>query len=133
VNSFLESETIFKRECETPDGAIFTTTEQKLLRLGLNSAAHPGESDNCAIMLFRSLRRRGVDAEQIIASYAQQIWAMRELSAARGRVMTFGKHQGKTIDEIPRHYLMWALENCDNMPLNLRRAIQIVLKEGSKK
>jgi len=89
--------------CSLPEVAI-TETEQKLIRLGLNSAASQGESDNCAVKLFQSLRRRGVNAEQIISSFTQQTWAMRELAAARGYVVNFGQYRGKTVGEVPHLY-----------------------------
>jgi uncharacterized protein (DUF3820 family) len=38
---------------------------------------------------------------------AQSTWATRELMAARGRVMTFGKFEGRTVGEIPGWYLRW--------------------------
>jgi uncharacterized protein (DUF3820 family) len=107
---------------------VFTAVEEKLIRLGLDPAAHQGESDVCAVKLFRSLRKRGTNADQLISGFCQSTQAVRELMAARGRVMTFGKHRGKTVGEIPLHYLRWALRECDDMPLNLRRAMQIILK-----
>jgi len=39
-------------------------------------------------------------------------------------IMTFGKHRGKRIDEIPCDYLLWALENCDNLAYTVRLAIE---------
>jgi hypothetical protein len=125
--SFLEDRTFFKRNLTSTDGPVFTPTEQKLIKLGLNSAAHPGEVDNAGAMLFRSLRQRGVSAEQMIASYAQQTSAMRQLEAARGRVVDFGKFRGKTVGEVPGWYLRWALKNCRDMSYNLRRAMTLML------
>jgi uncharacterized protein (DUF3820 family) len=109
------------------DGHVFTPVEEKLIRLGLDPAAHQGEVDACAVKLFGSLRRRGTRAEQILQSFATATWAARELSAARGYVVNFGKYRGRTVGELPIGYLKWALRTCDNMPHNLRRAMQIVL------
>jgi hypothetical protein len=106
---------------------------QKLIRLGLDSVAQPGEVDNCAVKLFASLRRRGTTAEQIIAGSCQATQRARELSAARGYVVTFGKYKGKSVGEVPISYLRWLLVNCTNAPYNLRRAISIVLNGGIKK
>jgi hypothetical protein len=113
--------------------SVFTATEEKLVRLGLDPAAHQGESDACAVKLFQSLRRRGVNAERIIASFTQSTWAARELSAARGYMVDFGKFRGKTVGELPGWYLRWALKTCRDMKYNLRRAMQLVLNEGNKK
>jgi uncharacterized protein (DUF3820 family) len=131
MRSFFQDNLIFKREITSSDGPIFTETEQKLLQLGLNSAAQPGEVDNCGAMLLRSLRRRGVSAEQIVASMTQATWATRELMAARGRVVDFGKYKGKTVGEVPPDYLEWALRECSNLSFNLRRAMQLVLDARS--
>lgn len=38
--------------------------------------------------------------------------------------MTFGQHRGKELSEVPDQYLIWALENCRNMPSMLRFAIE---------
>jgi uncharacterized protein (DUF3820 family) len=53
--------------------------------------------------------------------------------SARGRVMTFGRYRGRTVGECPPNYLKWALKTCDNLPHNVRRAMEIVLREGNKK
>ena len=66
-------------------------------------------------------------AEQIIQSFATATQAARDLSAARGYVITFGKYRGRSVGEVPPGYLRWALKTCDNMPHNLRRAMQIML------
>jgi hypothetical protein len=111
--------------------SIFTDTEQKLRRLGLDPAAYPGEVANSAVKLFESLRRRDVTAEQTLRSYARATWTARQLCAARGFVVTFGRHKGKAVGECPPSYLKWALKNCDDMPHNLRRAMQIVVNHGT--
>ena len=107
---------------------LYTAKEESLIRLGLNEAAQGNEIDNSAAALFRSLRKRQVSAEQVIEHCGLPTWETRELSAARGRVMTFGRrYRGKTIGEIPPDYLRWTL-SCDNLPFNLRRAIKLVLE-----
>jgi uncharacterized protein (DUF3820 family) len=132
---YLQNRVVFKAEVWThslPDDLSppFTATEEKLIRLGLNPAAHPGEVDSCAVKLFGSLRKRGTTADQVIQSFATATWAARELMAARGRIVDFGKYRGKTVGEVPPDYLQWAIKNCDNMSFNLRRAMQLVLNQG---
>lgn len=29
-------------------------------------------------------------------------------------VMSFGKHRGKSIEDVPSSYLRWVMENCDD-------------------
>jgi uncharacterized protein (DUF3820 family) len=131
--SFVEDHLIFKREVVSPDGPVFTDVEQKLLTLGLNSAAHQGEVDNAAVMLVRSWRQRGVSAEQVVAAFAQRTFALRQLEAARGYLVNFGKYKGRSVGELPPNYIRWALEECDNLSFNLRRAMEIVLNQGLRK
>jgi len=109
------------------ESSPFTDVEQKLIRLGLDKAAHQGEIDNCGAMLMRSLRKRGVRADQIVRSMTVSTWATRELMAARGYVVDFGRFEGRTVGEVPTWYLRWALKTCDDMSFNLRRAMQIIL------
>jgi uncharacterized protein (DUF3820 family) len=112
---------------DLPEGAVFTPVEEKLIRLGLDPAAHPGEVDVCASKLFGSLRRRGTTADQVIASFGQATQAARQLSAARGYVVNFGKYKGRTVGEVPPDYIRWALAKHNNLSFNLRRAMRIVL------
>src|SRR6516225_4325452 len=69
--------------------AVFDEKGEKLLRLGLDPAAHEGEISNCAVALFRSWRARGIGAERVIQALAQSTWHKREIMAARGRIMPF--------------------------------------------
>jgi len=41
-------------------------------------------------------------------------------------IMTFGKHRGKRLENIPKDYLLWVLDNCSPQP-TLLRAIKQVL------
>jgi len=38
--------------------------------------------------------------------------------------MTFGKHKGKELDEIPDSYLLWVLEKAESAPALLKAAIR---------
>lgn len=49
----------------------YTDIEQKLIRLGLDSAAHDGEQTNAGAMLIKALRKRGVHADQVIKGTSQ--------------------------------------------------------------
>jgi hypothetical protein len=126
--SFLENHLIFKRELVSPDAPVLTEVEEKLIRLACDHAATENEADVCGIKLIRSFRKRGLAAEQVVAAFTQSTWATRELMAARGYVVDFGKYKGKTVGEVSPRYLMWALKECDNMSFNLRLAMQLVLK-----
>jgi uncharacterized protein (DUF3820 family) len=111
----------------------FTQTEQKLIRLGLDAAAQPGEIDVSAIKLFASLRRRGTTADEVIAANAQALWRRRQLDAARSYILRFGKYQGRAVGEVPEGYLRWVLRRCRNAFPNLKLAIEVVLDQGGKR
>jgi hypothetical protein len=42
-------------------------------------------------------------------------------------VMPWGKHKGKPLNEVPRDYLVWAIENAEIMKPDLRREIETFL------
>jgi hypothetical protein len=44
--------------------------------------------------------------------------------------MPWGKHEGKRLEDVPLSYLRWVLRECDNIPLDLRRAIRDVVEEA---
>ena len=126
---FFQARTLIGGDAET---SVFTDTERKLLTLALNSSATENESDVCAVKFVRSLRRRGITTEQFVRALSQRTLASRELSAARGRVITFGKHRGKSVGEVRPSYLDWALKNCRDMPYNVRCAMRLVLAASER-
>jgi uncharacterized protein (DUF3820 family) len=109
-----------------------TEVEEKLFRLACDPAATENEADVCGIKLVRSLRKRKASAETLIAGMTQSTWAMRDLDAARGYVVNFGRYKGRTVGECPPDYLRWALRECGNLNFNLRRAIRLVLEHQKR-
>jgi uncharacterized protein (DUF3820 family) len=114
-------------------GPAFTELEQKLIRLGLNEAAEPGEIANASLKLIESLRRRGMRPEVLILGSQLQppLQPGTALAIARRRVMPFGRHRGRRLDAIEPDYLKWALRECSCLSLGLREAIKIVLQGGA--
>lgn len=57
-----------------------------------------------------------------------------EVSAPARIKMPFGKHKGKTLDEIPLDYFDWCLENIDNLREDLAAEMQnqIDMRRGKK-
>jgi uncharacterized protein (DUF3820 family) len=111
---------------------VFTELEEKLIWLGLDKSAEPGEVRNSAVKLLESLRRRGMRPEALILGSQLQppLRSDTTLAMARRRVMPFGKHRGRRLDAIEPSYLRWALRECSNLSLGLREAILIVLSKG---
>jgi hypothetical protein len=87
--------------------------ERKLLRLALSPSAQGGEVTTSAIKLINTLRARGVEssaienalegsgAENMVAVLSRPDWGMTMLS--------FGKHKGEMLMDIPPSYLRWLL------------------------
>lgn len=46
--------------------------------------------------------------------------------------MTFGKHKGKPVGEVPSDYLQWVLDEADGIDVPLRRAVFEELKSGAE-
>jgi uncharacterized protein (DUF3820 family) len=107
---------------------VFTPVETKLIALGLIHASSENETNICGGKLLQSLRKRGISAEQFARAVSQTTWEAKELADARGYIVTFGCHKGRTVGELPRSYIIWALKDCRDMPYNVRRAMEIVLQ-----
>ena len=43
-------------------------------------------------------------------------------------IMPFGKHRGKQLRDVPEPYLVWVLDNCNDISPTLRWAIEEVLE-----
>ena len=88
---------------------MLNETEQKILRLALDRAAPPGEHEAAAVMLIKKLRERGATVETIFP--AKEVKPYESSFTRRDRddeyvpIITFGKHEGKRINEIPTNYL----------------------------
>jgi hypothetical protein len=86
---------------------VFNEREQKLIWLGLNEAAEPGEVRNSAVKLLESLRRRGMRPETLIlgSQLKEPERPPSALQQPRRRVMPFGKHRGRRLGAIEPSYL----------------------------
>ena len=91
--------------------------EIKLLRLALDKGAPEGEYSNAAVKLISRMRARHATVEDFYKS--------REYHARE--IMPFGKYKCEYIDEIPFSCLVWVLENCENISLALKHAIQNIV------
>ena len=46
--------------------------------------------------------------------------------------MPFGKHKHKLLEDVPRDYLLWVLDNCDNLSPTLKAEVRRVLGVGQR-
>lgn len=106
-------------------GFTFTSTEEKLIRLALDPAARGGEISTSALKLVESLRGRGVKAGQIISG--AELAEKTAVEKAGETRLSFGKHKGRPIANVPTDYLVWVLTNVASLSHTERRAIRLVL------
>ena len=96
--------------------------EIKLLTLALDKGAYAAEAESAAVMLIRKLRARNATVDEF--KDQQYPAAISSSAETYGYVrMPFGKYKGLPLADIPTDYLVWVLENCDNVTFNLRTAI----------
>jgi hypothetical protein len=103
----------------------------KLLVLALDPEAEPGEVDNAACALVRRLCNRYQDGYPFLnelTGQPEQIGLLEPSTRYGETRMTFGRHKGERLRNIDPSYLMWALNNCENMDPYLRIAIRRYLK-----
>jgi hypothetical protein len=105
----------------------------KLFLLALDPAAAPGEIKNAAIALVRSLRQRYADGHAFLAGLTDKPEPPRrpapDAVSVYGAVrMPFGKYRERQLRDIPPGYLMWVLDNCDNLDPYLHCAIRRYLQ-----
>lgn len=105
--------------------------EMKLLRLALNKGAFAGESDNAAVMFIHKLRERNINADDLFVQpniFPHYSTNFNNKDYADGYyTMPFGKYKGEYLEDIPTSYLIWVLENCHSIKLNLRNAIENII------
>ena len=117
-----------------------TDTERKLLRLGLDPAAEPGEIQGGAVKFFNSLRRRGITAlefEEGLSEENGDAFAPPKKSVPDYGLqkMPFGRHKGEMFMDIPpmdlRSTFRWINETPDKAAKfkDLAFAIQEFLKQ----
>ena len=90
--------------------------EAKLLALALDPAARGSEITTAAQKLISCLRARGVSTSDVFRSGSKPKPASfrtesSELARAKTTRMTFGRHRGKLLRDVPLSYLRWARDN----------------------
>ena len=108
---------------------VFTDTEKKLLRLALCVSAHPGEVDGAGRALIASWRKRGLDPDALFGTGTATLAIPENIYAKT--ILSFGKHKGRRLDQVPVEYLLWALDNFSGLWPQTRTAIQRFLDHAN--
>jgi hypothetical protein len=108
----------------------FTATEIRLLRLTLDKSAAVGEVQTGAIKLIESLRKRGVEAQDLEQLLALEPNRPQQLKPDYGLcTMPWGKHKGKIFADMSPSDLRSAVDWARSIPggeVKFRRFIQSV-------
>ena len=104
--------------------------ERKLLLLAFDPAAGIGETVNEINALALRWIRKYQDGHELIKDLESGGTEVRERIVYRtqspfaGVVLGFGKHRGKRLDEVDPTYLLWVLENFEELWPQTRAAIE---------
>lgn len=86
---------------------IYNEREQKLIRLALDPGAAPGELQNAAMMVFKSLKARGIMADALFGN--QPPPPPPPPKSPKYIFPDWGKYAGMPFDQIERSYFHWLL------------------------
>jgi hypothetical protein len=107
-----------------------TAQEKKLLLLAFDPAASTGETVNAINVLALRWLRKYKDGHELIKELENGGTEIREKIVYRTQspfantVLGFGKHRGKRLDEVDPSYLLWVLENFEDLWPATREAIE---------
>jgi hypothetical protein len=109
--------------------------ERKLLLLAFDPAASVGESANALRALFKNWLIRYPDGHALVKDL--ETGEVRERVVFRSEspygevVLGFGKYRGEAIKDVPVDYLLWILDNFDDLWPQTRTAIERYLEGQS--
>jgi hypothetical protein len=104
----------------------FSDKEASLVRLVFDGSASPGEINNGAVALVRSLRRRYRSGHQFLNDVQSPPPPRPPESRDHfgAVIMPFGKYRGRQLRDIDPLYLDWVQRRCRNANPYLIRAIR---------
>jgi hypothetical protein len=108
-----------------------TDRQRKLLILAFDRAATAGEAMNALRVVFRDWINTYPDGHELVKDLETGRMVSREKSSRYGEVVLgFGKYKGKPLREIPASYLLWCLDNFEDLWPQTRKAIEKYLGEN---
>jgi hypothetical protein len=107
-----------------------TDRQRKLLILAFDPAATAGEAMNALRVLFRDWIHKYSDGHDLVSDLETERTVYCEKENPYGNVVLgFGKYKGKSLKEIPVSYLLWTLDNFEDLWPQTRKAIERYLGE----
>jgi Putative quorum-sensing-regulated virulence factor len=107
-----------------------TDTEKKILILAMDRSAAIGEIRQAALKLIVLLRKRYTSGHDLIKEF-EKIQGRTEVKVVTVKhdpygnfVMPFGKYRGEKLMDVPLDYLIWILDNFEDLRESTRTVIQ---------
>jgi hypothetical protein len=110
--------------------------EKKLILLAFDPAASTGETVNAVNALALRWMRKYQDGHELIQDLEggepeiRKRVVYRTQSPFAGVVLGFGKYKGRRLDEVDPTYLLWVLENFEDLWPQTREAIERYLNQS---
>ena len=102
-----------------------TDRQRKLLILAFDPAATAGEAVNALRVIFRDWINTYRDGHELVKDLETETIVRQKKENPYGDfVLSFGRHKGKPLKEIPVSYLLWTLDNFEDLWPQTRRAIE---------
>ena len=110
--------------------------EKKLLTLAFDPSASAGESVNALRVIFRNWIEKYPDGYTLVKDLegieTQTSKVNTPDSPYASVVLGFGKHKGKCLRDVPANYLLWVLDNFEELWPETRKSIERYL-EGEQR
>jgi hypothetical protein len=106
-----------------------TDRERKLILLAFDPAAEPGEAVGAVRALAKTWITKYPDGHALVKDLEQPEWEIEKIvykteNPCADFELTFGKHRGEALRDIPVSYLLWVLHNFEDMWPTTREAIE---------
>jgi hypothetical protein len=107
--------------------------ERKILLLAYDPAASVGESLNALRVVFKNWLLKYPDGHALVKDLESGEVTEKVVYRTRGSpygemTLSFGKHAGKAIRDVPIDYLLWVLDKFEDLWPSTRRAIEKYLE-----
>jgi hypothetical protein len=107
-----------------------TDRQRKLLILAFDPASTVGEAMNALRVVFRDWINKYQDGHELVKDLETETTVHQKTENSYGDfVLGFGRHRGKPLKEVPISYLLWILDNFEDLWPQTRKAIEKYLGE----
>jgi hypothetical protein len=123
-----------KKRSRHPDVMKLSDRERKLLVLAFNPASTTGEAMNALRVIFRNWIQKYRDGRELVkdleSGEEKVVYRGGKADIYGAVTLGFGKYKGRPLKDIPIDYLLWVLENFEDLWPSTRRAIEKYPRRG---